>query len=192
MRVVSTLVGAGLLLAAGFDASPSAEPARPATPVAAPRFTVAEAMRELDLFRPGRTKRAEEFAITISPEGSFRLSQHRGKVVMLNFWATWCPPCLEEMPALDRLYRRHRDAGFTLLAVSLDTDEAKVAPFVAKHGLAFPVGLDSKTKVAELYGVRHLPSTFVIDREGNIAAVALGPREWDNAASHALVQGLAR
>jgi peroxiredoxin len=189
MRAVSTLVGAGLLLAGGFDAPPWAEPARPAATL---RVTVADAMRELDLVRPARAKRAEEFAIATSPEGTFRLGEHRGKVIMLNFWATWCPPCLEEMPALERLYRRHRTAGFTLLAVSLDADGAKVSPFVAKHGLSFPVGLDPKTKVAELYGVRHLPSTFIIDREGNIAALALGPREWDNAASHALVQGMAR
>jgi peroxiredoxin len=63
---------------------------------------------------------------------------------------------------------------------------------VAKHGLTFPVSVDANMTVSQLYGVRHLPATFIIDREGNIAAVALGPREWDNAASHALVQGMAR
>jgi peroxiredoxin len=189
MRVATTLVGAGLLLAGGFDVAPSAEPVKA---LAAVGFTVADAMRELDLVRPARARRAEDFTIPTSPDGTFRLSEHRGKVVMLNFWATWCPPCLEEMPALERLYRRHRDAGFSLLAVSLDTDGAKIAPFVARRGLSFPVGLDPRTKVAELYGVRHLPSTFILDREGNIAAVALGAREWDSAASHALVQGMAR
>jgi peroxiredoxin len=109
---------------------------------------------------------------------------------MVNFWATWCPPCLEEMPALERLYRRHREAGFVLVAVSLDADPGKVQEFLTRHHLTFPVGLDPKTRVAELYGVRALPSTFIVDRHGNLSALALGPRAWDNDASHSLVEAL--
>ncbi|MGH7312319.1 MAG: TlpA disulfide reductase family protein, partial [Candidatus Rokuibacteriota bacterium] len=117
---------------------------------------------------------------------------HRGQVLLINFWATWCPPCLEQMPALERLWRQHKDNGFVLVAVSLDGDPAPVGPFVAEHRLTFPVALDPKFEVANLYGVRALPATFVVDRLGNLAALALGPRTWDNDAAHSLVESLAR
>jgi len=149
-------------------------------------------MKELDLIRPSRQKLAEDFALAMPSAGSFRLSEHRGKVVMINFWATWCAPCLAEMPALDALYRRHRDAGFVLVAVSVDTDPKLVTPWVRERSLAFPVALDAKMRVAETYGVRALPSTFLVDRQGHLVALALGPRHWDTRASHAVVEGLLR
>jgi peroxiredoxin len=127
------------------------------------------------------------------PDGlSFRLSEQRGKVVLVNFWATWCPPCLEEMPAMERLWRRHKDAGFVLVAISLDADPKKVPPFVSARKFSFPVALDPKMAVAEKYGVRALPSSFVIDRQGLMAGVALGPRSWDDSAAHGLVQAMLR
>ncbi len=179
---------------AGEPSPPKPEaPAGKPPPVRAGRaFTVEEAIKELSLVRPSRQKRAEDFTVPTPEAGSFRLGEHRGKVILVNFWATWCPPCLEEMPALDRLYRRHKDAGFVMVAVSLDVNTRKVAPFVSGRHFAFAVGLDPKSKVAELYGVRALPSTFIIDRDGNLSALALGPRVWDNDASHALVEGMVR
>ena len=124
--------------------------------------------------------------------GTFRLSEHRGKVVMINFWATWCPPCLEEMPALERLHRQHKGTGFTLMAVSVDTDPAKVKPFLTSHKLTFPVGLDPRMDIANAYGVRALPSSFIVGRDGTLAALAIGPRHWDSNAAHALIEGMAR
>ena len=97
-------------------------------------------MKELDLIRPARAKLAEDFTLATPGGGSFKLSEHRGKVVMINFWATWCPPCLEEMPAMERLYRQQKERGFALVAVSVDADPKKVTPFVAEHKLTFPVG----------------------------------------------------
>ncbi|HEU5319646.1 MAG TPA: TlpA disulfide reductase family protein, partial [Methylomirabilota bacterium] len=99
---------------------------------------------------------------------------------------------LHEMPAMERLYQRHRDAGFVILAVSVDADPEVVKPFVASHGFTFPVALDPRMQVAEVYGVRALPSSVLVDRTGAIVALAVGPRVWDNAAAHALVQALAR
>jgi peroxiredoxin len=96
------------------------------------------------------------------------------------------------MPAFERLHRQHKDAGLVMVAVSLDTDPAKVAPFVREHRLTFTIGLDPGTKVADRYGVRALPSTFVIDPEGHLAALALGPRTWDNDAAHSLIEAMAR
>ena len=150
------------------------------------------ALQQLDLMKPARAKLADDFTLPTPTGDNFRLSAQRGKVVLVNFWATWCPPCLEEMPAMERLWRRHKDAGFVLIAISLDTDPKKVPPFVGARKFSFPVALDPKMTVAEKYGVRALPSSFVIDREGTVTGVALGPRSWDDAAAHGLVQAMLR
>src|SRR6185369_6539274 len=179
---------------ASSPAPPAGPPpaAVPAKPRAGKVLPLAEAMKELDLIRPSRVKAAEAVSVTMPGGGTFRLSEQRGKVVMINFWATWCPPCLEEMPAMERLYRQHKDAGFTLLAVSVDADASKVTPFLTSHKLTFPVGLDPKMDLANTYSVRALPSSFIVDREGNLAALAIGPRHWDGNAAHSLVEGMAR
>ncbi len=149
-----------------------------------------EAVRELDLVRPSRSKRAEDFTVALLRGEPLKLSEQRGKPVMINFWATWCGPCREEMPAMERLYRGHRERGFVLLAVSVDTDASLVRPFLEQHKLTFPVALDSKMSLANAYRVRALPSSYLVDRDGNLAAVALGPRAWDNRVAHALVEGM--
>jgi peroxiredoxin len=179
--------------------APRAAPAPPATtssspPVGRDRRTVTldDAIRELDLIRPSRQKQAEDFSLATADGKAFRLSEHRGKTVLINFWATWCPPCREEMPALERLYKKHKDRGLVLVAVSIDGNPKAVPPYVRASKLTFPIVLDPSAEVANKYGVRALPSSFVVDRQGAMTALALGPREWDNAASHALVEALAR
>jgi peroxiredoxin len=178
------------------SAGPPAGAAPPATPSARARpgkvLPLAEAIKELDLIRPSRQKLAEPFSLATPGGGTVRLADHRGKVVMINFWATWCPPCLEEMPAMERLYRRQKDAGFTLVAVSVDAEPAKVTPFVTQHKLTFPIGLDPRMDLANAYAVRALPSSFIVARDGTLAALAIGPRHWDGDAAHSLVEGLAR
>jgi peroxiredoxin len=195
-REQATSVHAG---PARLEATPDSSPAppRPAsasavTPRSGRQISVDAAMRELDLIKPSRPRAVQDFTLPLLGGTSFRLGGHRGRVLLVNFWATWCPPCLEEMPSLERLWRQHKDSGFVLLAVSLDGDPAPVGPFVAEHRLTFPVALDSKFEVANLYGVRALPATFIVDRSGNLAALALGPRTWDNDAAHSLVEGLTR
>jgi peroxiredoxin len=178
--------------------SPAATVSGPtkATVAAQPRagrvLTLPDAIRELDLIKPARTKRAEDFSLNTAGSGKFRLFDHRGQVVLINFWATWCPPCLEEMPAMERLYRQHRDGGFTLVAVSVDADSKLVAPFVTARKFSFPVALDPSMNMANTYGVRALPSSFIVARDGTLAALAIGPRHWDNDAAHSLIEGLAR
>ena len=162
------------------------------TPEPAAPATVETALKQLDLIRPSRPKVAEDFALPTIDGGSFKLTEQRGKVVLVNFWATWCAPCLEEMPAMERLWRRHKDAGFILVAVSVDTDPKKVPPFVSARKFSFPVVVDPKMAVAEKYGVRAVPSSFVVDRTGTMAGVALGPRVWDGAAAHGLVEAMLR
>jgi peroxiredoxin len=202
---LAALAAGGAWLARGPAPAPESAPAiaAPLAPVGAPagggapvrgepRFSLDEAIRELNLIRPMPHTAARDFAASLPGGQHFRLSEHRGKVILVNFWATWCAPCREEMPSMERLWRRHRKGGFLLVAVSLDSDPKLVDPFVAEHGLTFPVVLDPGMDVANLYGVRGLPASFVVDRQGNLAALALGPRTWDNDAAHSLVEGLAR
>jgi peroxiredoxin len=149
-----------------------------------------EAARDLDLIRPPRPKQASDFTVSLLGGETLKLRAQRGKPVLVNFWATWCGPCREEMPAMERLYLKHRARGFVLLAVSVDSDATLVKPFLDKLKLTFPVTLDTKMDLANVYGVRALPASFLIDRNGYLTALALGPRPWDNRAAHALVEGM--
>ena len=116
------------------------------------------------------------------PDGkSISLSDFRGKFVLLNFWATWCPPCVKEMPSMDRLADKLAQWPFVVLGISLDEEGAeKVKPFLARLGVRFPIALDPRSEVSSRYGARDLPSTFLINPEGNVIAAAKGEREWDS------------
>ena len=92
---------------------------------------------------------------------------------------------------MERLYQQHKGSGLIVIAVSLDADPSLVPPYLKQSKLTFPVALDPKAEVANKYGVRALPSSFVVDRVGTMTALALGPRAWDNDASHSLVEALA-
>jgi peroxiredoxin len=195
LLVVAAVAVALLALARAPSPEPAAAPAERvprATELARSTAGLEAALQELELVKPSRVAAAEDFSLPALNGGSFHLAEQRGKVVLVNFWATWCPPCLEEMPAMERLWRRHKDAGFVLVAVSVDTDPKKVAPFVSQHGLTFPVALDTSMKVANAYGVRALPSSFIVGKDGRLTALALGPREWDSSASHRLVEAMVR
>ena len=154
----------------------------------------AEPAKELELARPGRAQAAQPFEVATPEGGKLSLSEYRGRVVLLNFWATWCEPCKEEMPAMERLYQKHRGQGLVVLAVSNDPEGSiqRVARFIKESGFSFPVGLDPRLKVASLYRVRVLPSSLVIDRKGTLSYIALGPREWDKPAAHQLFESLLR
>jgi peroxiredoxin len=173
-------------------ASASTDPGASAVPTAsvAQASALDQAARELDLIRPSKPKQASDFSVSLLGGETLKLKGQRGKPVLINFWATWCAPCREEMPAMERLYRKHRERGFVLLAVSVDTDAALVKPFLEQYKLTFPVALDAKMDLANAYGVRALPASFLIDRNGYLTALALGPRAWDNRAAHALVEGM--
>src|SRR2546426_9103713 len=159
--------------------------------VAPASVSAAAPFAELALIRPSRPTAAHEFTVPGLTGGPIALRDLRGEVVFLNFWATWCPPCKQEMPSMERLYRRYKDRGFTVLAVSIDTaDATTVAHFVKHLSLTFPIGLDPKMGIANRYTVRGLPSSFLLDRNGTMVAVAMGPREWDGTAARAVIESL--
>jgi peroxiredoxin len=119
-----------------------------------------------------------------------RLQDQRGKVVLLNFWATWCPPCLEEMPLMNQLYQSLRQQPFVMWAVAMKEDHAKVAPFMAKHRFHFTALLDRDGAVSGAYKLRGLPTTYLIDCHGMIVGLARGPQAWTSEAVRALLTEL--
>jgi peroxiredoxin len=107
------------------------------------------------------------------------LSDQRGKVVLVNIWATWCPPCKQEMPSMQKLYEKFKGENFEILAVSIDsTGRDAVAPFTRTMNLTFPVLLDPKEDIGSLYGITGVPESFIIDKEGIVVEKIIGPIDW--------------
>jgi len=123
--------------------------------------------------------RAPDFRLQ-TPEGRyFKLSDFRGKVVMIHFWATWCPPCVEELPTLASLYPELDGNDFEMLAVSVDEGGANtVRTFMRQNNLQVPVLLNPDHSVASLYGTYKFPETYVVDRQGVVRYKVIGPRNW--------------
>ena len=120
---------------------------------------------------------APDFTLRTLDGPNLRLQEQRGQVVLVNFWATWCGPCRQEMPHLARLYEKYRASGFLLLGVNVDDDAKKAIDLSAKLQLKFPVSLDTDKKVSRLYDLSTMPSTVLIDREGRVRHVHRGYRE---------------
>jgi len=120
-----------------------------------------------------------EFQLVDLTGQGVRLSALKGKVVLLNFWATWCGPCRSEMPSMQRLYSQLKGQGLEILAVDLQEDKATVERFVKELGLTFPVLLDTAGSVGTQYGARAIPTTYLFDRKGFIFARMVGARQWD-------------
>jgi len=107
------------------------------------------------------------------------LTDYKGEVVLLNIWATWCPPCVEEMPSMEKLHQELKDEGFEILAVSVDVSGTKaVLPFMKKHKLSFPALIDSKGAIKSFYQTTGVPESFIIDKDGIIVEKVIGPRDW--------------
>ena len=116
-----------------------------------------------------------EFTLTDITGKKWQFSDLRGKVVLVNFWATWCPPCRKEMPDLDALYRRFGAKGFVVLGIS-DEERQKVEPFIREHKVTFPVLLDPGRKVNDAFVVEGIPKSFVYDRDGKLVAQSIDMR----------------
>jgi peroxiredoxin len=149
--------------------------------VALPVRAADDPARALDLIKPSRQWQAKDFKVAALDGSTLRLSDLRGKVVFLNLWATWCEPCKEEMPAMERLWRHYKARGLVVIALSMDAQGARVVkPFIDHAKYSYAVGLDPRMEVARLYGTTVVPSTFIIDRDGNLHSFVRGPREWDS------------
>lgn len=126
--------------------------------------------------RPGAP--APGFELADLEGNRHRLSDFAGQVVVLNFWATWCPPCVEEMPSLQQLADRLGPEGLAVVAVSVDERYADIEPFVERHGLRFLVLHDLGKRVSRRYEVHQFPETWIVDRDGRLASHLVGARDW--------------
>jgi len=109
-----------------------------------------------------------------------KLADLRGKVVIVNFWATWCPPCRAELPSMNRAWEKLDHDRFAMLAVNVGEDEDTIFAFMGDYPIDFPVWLDQSGKAAREWPLRGLPTTYIVDKQGRIAYRAIGGREWDD------------
>jgi peroxiredoxin len=146
--------------------------------------------KEMHVLRFDGSKKSQNFKLK-DMEGSVRkLSDYRGKVVLLAFWATYCPPCIKEMPALNRLYQKWNEKGLVILGISLDEKLDHAKKFLRSNQVDFPVLWDEDLKVGQDYRVYALPITFIINERGGLVGAAVGMREWDSRSAHALIASL--
>lgn len=125
-------------------------------------------------------KPAPNFSLPDLADKSVQLSDYRGKVIFLNFWATWCKPCQEEMPSMEQLHKSYQKDGLVILAVSIDrvTTKKDIPPFVKNMNLTFPVLVDSWGQTDKRYKLMGVPETYIIDQEGMLREKVIGPRDW--------------
>ena len=132
---------------------------------------------------------APDFTLLDIDGKSFNLSQEKGKIVLVNFWATWCTPCRVEMPSIEALYHRFDRNEFEIFTVSSDVQGAAVVkPFIQSYRLTFPALIDENFMVTNLYKVRALPATYIIDQEGIITHRFFGAKNWNNKESTDLIR----
>ena len=136
-------------------------------------------------------KKAPDFALKDSNGKTVKLSDYKGKVVLLNFWATWCGPCIEEMPSMERLHRQFQGGDFLVLGVSVDEEGPdKVMEFANDLGVTFEILHDRSTAIRAIYQTTGVPESFVIDRSGMIVKKVIGATQWDNAVNATLIRRL--
>jgi cytochrome c biogenesis protein CcmG/thiol:disulfide interchange protein DsbE len=134
---------------------------------------------------------AQNFSFTLDGHPA-SLEALRGKVVVLNFWATWCPPCVDETPALERMYTDLKPLGVTVLGVSVDDDNAAYQKFLVDHGITFPTYRDPDKKISVSYGTAMYPETYIIGRNGKIERKLIGEQTWDSPQMLAYLTAIAK
>jgi len=137
---------------------------------------------------------APDFTLKSLQGENLRLDEYKGQVVLINFWATWCGPCRQELPLLDRLHQRYQDAGFAVLGINVEgvekADEAQA--MVSKAGVTFPVLVDEGQQISELYALEAMPTSVVVDRDGVVRYVHLGYKPGDETKYLEVVKQLIR
>jgi len=138
----------------------------------------------------GPSKIASDFALRSVSDGNVRLSEYYGEVVLVNFWATWCGPCKEELPVLEAIQKKYQRAGFTVLAVNVDTADIDVPDYLTEFDLSFPVLLDQKHEVVKQYDIKAMPGTVFVSRDGEIRHTHLGYKDGDKEKYSKIIEAL--
>jgi len=172
------LLAFGLLVAALAGVTSADQPA------------LAALLKTLDL--RGYTSRTAppQFSGSTLDARQLSMKEHRGTVIVLNFWASWCLECRSEMPVLERLQREFSSRGLAIIGVNARENKEAVGRYAKELGLTFPLVFDPDGKINALYGVIGLPTTFVVGRDGRAIAFAIGPRPWESAPARALIEAL--
>ena len=144
----------------------------------------------LPLLRQRVSPRDFSLPLASAPGETVRLSSLKGKVVFLNFWATWCPPCRVEMPSMEALYNKYKERGLEILAVNCGESAEEVTSFMRNNNFTFPTVLDSDNRMSNIYGIQGIPTSFLIDREGYIVARLVGSIDWNTSRIHAALECL--
>lgn len=171
-------IGGALLVLATWSTASAESPA------------MAPLLKQLDLipYRAGMMPPA--FSGRTLDARDLSLADLRGRVVVLNFWASWCQECRPEMPVLERLHRTLGPRGLTVVGINAREDPAAARRFADALGLSFPMVLDQEGRINGQYGVVGLPTTFLIGRDGRAVALAVGPRDWEGSAAHAVIEAM--
>ena len=135
---------------------------------------------------------APDFTLPARDGGEVRLSELKGQVVMINFWATWCGPCRQEMPLLQQIHTKYEPLGFTMLGVNVEPDSVAAQNWLKGMPVSFPIVFDRKSEVSSSFGVEAMPSSVLIDREGRVRHVHRGYKPGDEAVYADLVRGLVK
>jgi len=135
---------------------------------------------------------APDFTLKSSTGENVKLSELRGNVVMINFWASWCGPCRQEMPLLDEFYKKYQKLGFVLLGVNVEEDSSKAAGYLSEVPVSFPILFDNTNSVSKMYDVDAMPSTVLVDREGNLRFLHRGYKPGDEKEYKRLMKKLMR
>ena len=151
----------------------------------APEFKAIPKLQELK-----ERQAAPDFTLPDPRGKKVSLKDFRGKVVFLNFWATWCEFCKDEMPTMDRLYREFKDKGFEIVAVNVKDKRPDALAFVKQMKLTYPIVMDPEGEVGLLYGAFGMPTTYLIDRKGMVLARLWGPADWYSPGARNLIKGL--
>jgi len=148
-----------------------------------------QALKSMNVTAPKAFLPAPSFSLSDIEQQTVRLSDYRGKLVLLNFWASFCAPCRREMPALESLWLRYRDQGLVVLALSADRDNLqRVSAFINEGRYSFPVLLDTEGEVRKTYEVRALPTSYLIGRDGRFVGRIIGEREWDSVRGRKMIE----
>jgi peroxiredoxin len=137
-------------------------------------------------------KPAPDFSLPARDGGVVQLSELKGQVVMINFWATWCGPCRQEMPLLEQIHAKYEPLGFTLLGVNVEPDSAAATTWLKGVPVTFPILFDAQNAVAEQFGVMGMPSSVFVDREGRVRYVHRGYKPGDEAQYADLIRSLVK
>ncbi len=182
--ICTVLIGCGFIAAFVFDANPLAK-AKPEN------RSLDQLLDDMGVERIPNSTSQVEVCLQDLNGADVNISDFRGKIVFLNFWATWCPTCVVEMPSMEKLHQKLKDKEFAMVSVSIKDTAAEVKHFYKQNQLTFTALLDSSGKTVPGFSIRAIPATLILDKTGRIIGRVMGPREWDSRESVAMFEHLA-